>query len=78
MKFIVDAQHPHALADLLCGLGQEAVGVRDIGLRKSEDGAIWQYALEHGAIVVTKDEAAPHRRTTSPTEASVVPPLSAV
>ena len=68
MKFLVDAQLPPALAGLLRELGQEAVTVRDIGLRDAEDGPIWQYALKHGAIVVTKDEDFPERslRSTTP------------
>ena len=61
MKFLVDAQLPPALAELLRELGQEAVAVRDIGLRDAEDGPIWQYALENGAIIVTKDEDFPER-----------------
>ena len=72
MKFVVDAQLPPALAALLCELGQEAVAVRDIGLRESDDGAIWQYALEHGAIIVTKDEDFPERSLRSPSPPSVV------
>lgn len=66
MKFIVDAQLPPALAGFLREHGQEAVAVRDIGLREAEDGAIWRYALEHGAIIVTKDDDFPERSLRSP------------
>ena len=66
MKFIVDAQLPPALARLLCELGQEAVAVRDVGLREADDGPIWQYALEHGAVIVSKDEDFPERSLRSP------------
>ena len=72
MKFIVDAQLPPALAGLLCELGQEAVAVRDIGLREAEDGPIWQYALEHGAVIVTKDEDFPERSLRSPAPPGVL------
>ena len=66
MKFIVDAQLPPALARLLCELGQEAVAVRDVGLREADDGPIWQYALEHGTVIVSKDEDFPERSLRSP------------
>ena len=72
MKFIVDAQLPPALALLLCELGHEAVAVRDAGLREAEDGPIWQYALEHGAIIVTKDEDFPARSLRSPAPPGVL------
>lgn len=61
MKFIVDAQLPPALARLLCDLGQEAVAVREVGLREADDYPIWQYALEHDSVIVTKDEDFPER-----------------
>lgn len=72
MKFIVDAQLPPALAGLLCELGQEAVAGRDSGLREAEDGPIWQYALEHGAVIVTKDEDFPERSLRSPAPPGVL------
>ncbi len=53
MKFLGDAQLPPALARLLGELGPEAVAVRDVNLREAEDGPIWQYALEHGTVIVT-------------------------
>lgn len=56
MKLIVDAQLPPALAAALREQGVEAVAVRDIGLREAKDGVIWQYAVEHGAAILTKDE----------------------
>ena len=61
MKFLVDAQLPPALAQTLRELGHDAVALRDIGLRDAEDGAIWQYALEQSAVIVTKDEDFPAR-----------------
>lgn len=30
--------------------------VRDVGLAPASDRAIWQYAREHGFVIVTKDE----------------------
>lgn len=61
MRFVVDAQLPSALADLLAAHGHHAEHVADIGLRDADDSPIWNYALQHGAIIVTKDEDFPHR-----------------
>lgn len=56
MKFLIDAQLPPALARWLREAGHEAEHVEDVGLREAEDGAIWTYALETGAVIMTKDE----------------------
>jgi predicted nuclease of predicted toxin-antitoxin system len=34
----------------------EATHLLDVGLLESSDGAIWDYAMSQGAIIVTKDE----------------------
>ena len=57
MKFIIDAQLPPALARTLRALGCEAFAVRELGLREATDAQLWNYALQHGAAIVTKDEA---------------------
>lgn len=56
MKLLLDAQLPPALARWLCGLGHEAQPVRELGLREADDGAIWAYARQTGAVILTKDE----------------------
>ena len=56
MKLVVDAQLPPALAEALRQAGCDAVAVREIGLRDAKDAAIWQYALENNAAILTKDE----------------------
>jgi predicted nuclease of predicted toxin-antitoxin system len=56
VKFVVDAQLPPVLAQWLRAAGHEAQAVREVGLRDAEDEAICRYALESGAVVVTKDE----------------------
>jgi predicted nuclease of predicted toxin-antitoxin system len=72
VKFIVDAQLPPAFAQVLVELGHEADAVRDLGLRDADDGAIWQYALEHGATIVTKDEDFPERSLRSATPPGII------
>ena len=56
MKFIVDAQLPPALAGWLREQGHQAEHVAEVGLRDAEDSPIWRYAVEHNAVVLTKDE----------------------
>jgi predicted nuclease of predicted toxin-antitoxin system len=56
MRFVVDAQLPAALARWLSAQGHEAEHVSDIGMSAASDRVIWEYALQHSAIIVTKDE----------------------
>jgi predicted nuclease of predicted toxin-antitoxin system len=56
VKFIVDAQLPPALVQLLRENACEAVAVREIGLRDATDAEIWRYAVQERAVIVTKDE----------------------
>ena len=62
MRFVIDAQLPPALTILLRSHGHAADHVESIGLRDADDSSIWNYALLHGAIIVTKDEDFPHRQ----------------
>lgn len=66
MKFLIDAQLPPALVLWLRATGHEAEHVRDVGLLKADDEAVWKHALETQAIIITKDEdfAAKSARTT--------------
>lgn len=56
MRILVDAQLPPALAVWLRERGHEAQAVREVGLREAGDGAIWAYALQANAVILTKDE----------------------
>lgn len=62
MKFIIDQQLPPALTTWLQRKGHDASHVRDHGLREAEDEDIWDFALRHRAIVVTKDADFSDRR----------------
>jgi predicted nuclease of predicted toxin-antitoxin system len=72
VKFLVDAQLPPALAVWLREAGYEAEHVEDAGLREAKDGPIWTYALEAGAILVTKDEDFAARSAQSVTSPVIV------
>lgn len=56
MRFLVDAQLPPALAQWLGEHGCSATAVREAGLRDSDDGSIWNFAVSGGWTVITKDE----------------------
>lgn len=56
MRFLVDAQLPPALARVLTERGHLAEHVHDVGLEAAPDVDLWRYALEHEAVLVTKDQ----------------------
>jgi len=56
---LIDAQLPPALAQMLTRHGHVAEHVTDIGPGDAPDRDLWRYALEHNAVLVTKDEDFP-------------------
>lgn len=56
MRFLVDAQLPPALARLLREQGHDADHVNDIGPGDASDQELWHFALDNGAVIVTKDQ----------------------
>jgi predicted nuclease of predicted toxin-antitoxin system len=71
MRFLVDAQLPPALARWFGDRGFAATPVRELGLRDSDDGSIWNFAAD-GWTVVTKDEDFVARCIGNPPAPSVV------
>jgi predicted nuclease of predicted toxin-antitoxin system len=61
VRFLVDGQLPPAMARMLVSLGHEAQHVADLNFRSATDSMIWDFALEHRAVLLTKDEDFPHR-----------------
>lgn len=72
MRFLVDAQLPPALARMITRAGHTAEHVVDLGMLDADDSPIWDYALQHGAVIVTKDEDFPHRSGQSATVPAIV------
>ena len=72
MRFLVDAQLPPALARWLGEHGQSAAAVRDVGLRDSDDGSIWNFSAAGTWIVITKDEDLVARCLGNPAAPAVV------
>ena len=56
MRFLIDAQLPPAFAQALSAAGHQAEHLDDIGLRHAKDGDIWDYAVRHQTVILTKDE----------------------
>ena len=56
MRFLIDAQLPPALARFLTDAGHQAEHLEDVGLHHAKDNEVWTYALEHQAIIISKDE----------------------
>ncbi|HEX5006973.1 MAG TPA: DUF5615 family PIN-like protein [Hyphomonadaceae bacterium] len=56
VRFLVDAQLPPGLARKLAERGFVAEHVNRIGLGVASDSAIWAYARQAGATLITKDE----------------------
>jgi predicted nuclease of predicted toxin-antitoxin system len=62
VRFLVDAQLPPALARWLVEQRYLAEHVYDLGMANADDRAIWEYAVEVGAVIITKDEDFAERR----------------
>jgi predicted nuclease of predicted toxin-antitoxin system len=56
VRFLVDAQLPPALARILTERGHDAAHVTDISPAETPDLELWQWAIDNGAVLVTKDE----------------------
>lgn len=55
MKLLVDQNLSFKLASRVADLFPDSVHVRDIGLKDADDRVVWDYAKQHGCIVVSKD-----------------------
>ena len=72
MRFLVDAQLPPALARWLGEHGFSSAPVRQVGLRDSDDGSVWNFAVRGSWTVLTKDEDFAARCMTHPDPPVVV------
>jgi predicted nuclease of predicted toxin-antitoxin system len=55
MRLIFDQNLSHRLVALLASEFPGSVHVRDVGLSAADDEAIWQFAVQHGLAIVSKD-----------------------
>lgn len=72
MRFLVDAQLPPALAKWLAERGHESEHVGDHALQSASDRQIWDFALDHACVIVTKDEDFAQRRALTAIGPSIV------
>jgi predicted nuclease of predicted toxin-antitoxin system len=55
MKLLFDENLSHKLVSILSDIFPGCEHVRNIGLKRSPDSDIWEYAKEHDYIIVSKD-----------------------
>jgi len=55
MKLLFDQNLSPRLPRVLADLYPDSVHVREVGLRDASDAEIWQYAQQHGLVIVSKD-----------------------
>jgi predicted nuclease of predicted toxin-antitoxin system len=55
MRLLFDQNLSHRLVAMLANEFPGCVHVRDVGLSTAVDQAIWQFALQHGLAIVSKD-----------------------
>ena len=55
MKFLFDQNLSPRLVQTLADLYPASIHVRDVGLERSNDQIVWDYALTQGFTIVTKD-----------------------
>lgn len=55
LKFLLDADMPRSIAEVIRSLGFDVEDVRDIGMRAAKDKEIIEYALKNKRIIITKD-----------------------
>jgi predicted nuclease of predicted toxin-antitoxin system len=56
MKLLIDENLSPKLVVRLADLFPESVHIRDNGLARASDPIVWQYAVEHGLTIISKDE----------------------
>lgn len=61
MKFIFDQNVPRKVVGQIAGIYAGSVHVMEVGLSRSDDGAIWDFAVEQGYAILTKDHDFFHR-----------------
>ncbi len=55
MKFLFDENLSPHLVPALADLYPDSVHVRNVGLERADDEAVWIYAREHDLVIISKD-----------------------
>ena len=56
MRLLLDQNLSHRLIKRLADLYPKSEHIHLVGLDRSDDGVVWDYAKEHGFYIVTQDE----------------------
>lgn len=56
MKLLLDQNLSHQLVVRLADIYPDSEHVRNIGMKNADDVMLWDYAKQHGFVLVTKDE----------------------
>jgi len=55
VRLLFDQNLSHLLVATLSELYERSTHVREVGLERADDAAIWDFAVEHRYAIVTKD-----------------------
>ena len=55
MKLLFDQNLSHRLPHSLRDLFPDSLHVRNVGLKAADDPVVWDYAKQHGFVIVSKD-----------------------
>jgi predicted nuclease of predicted toxin-antitoxin system len=55
VRLLFDENLSHHLVELLANCYRESTHVRDVGLGRADDEAVWNYAAARGLTIVSKD-----------------------
>lgn len=55
MRLLFDQNLSHHLCDRLRDVWADLVHVRSVGLATADDPVVWDYAQQHGQIIISKD-----------------------
>jgi predicted nuclease of predicted toxin-antitoxin system len=55
VKLLFDQNLSHKLVRRLADLFPDSIHVREVGLKEAEDPIVWEYAKQHGFMIVSKD-----------------------
>jgi predicted nuclease of predicted toxin-antitoxin system len=61
MKLLFDQNLSYRLVPALESLYPGSVHIRDVGLATADDETVWNYAKQHGLVIVSKDMDVYHR-----------------
>ena len=62
MKLLFDQNLSHRLVNVFAADFPGSIHVRELGLEKALGSAVWEFAKEHGLVIVSKDSDSNRRK----------------